>query len=199
MEHLFPGNAGKGSSRSDFVAATLGARGVLVPFFIVEFEASGHPTHKDDRVCVAEGVFEMSQLVGKLNVSKSELGQLAVYLGFANDAKIGFDVLSPCYDEMLDTIYYQQQKRVSSFDLSNSETSIREALDLLAFIQTRVTPAGELMRELICTRSGPSEVGHLLPTLPAAAEKSSTNSSAMTPANKLIKVQSKHKLPKKKR
>ncbi|KAJ3400837.1 hypothetical protein HDU80_006567 [Chytriomyces hyalinus] len=70
------GRARKGSSRSDFAAATLDSTGFAVPFLIVEFEVSGFAIHKDDCVCASEGAYELTQLLDKLNLSKSELGQL---------------------------------------------------------------------------------------------------------------------------
>ncbi|KAJ3398776.1 hypothetical protein HDU80_008588 [Chytriomyces hyalinus] len=141
LEHLVPGHAGKGSGKSDF--ATLNSNGALLPFLIIEFESSGFANHKDGRVCASEGAYEMGPLIGKLNLSTTELGQLQIYLGFANNAKVWFDVLSPRYDK--------KSKLVGTFDLSNSHTNIMETLELLCFIETKIIPAGKVIHDLINT------------------------------------------------
>ncbi|KAI9334955.1 hypothetical protein BDR26DRAFT_897749 [Obelidium mucronatum] len=191
FEHLISGNAGKGSGKSDFAAATLNARNVPIPFFIVEFEVGGFAEHKDYLVCVSEGVYEMAQLIGKLNITLLELGKIKFYLGFANNTTITFDVLSPRFDADNSMIFYHQQLDVASFDLSNSEdNSISETLELLCFINTKVIPAGKTIQSLINLQSGPTSLGQYLPTLPVCAEKSSLNTTMFTPLSKRVKVNS---------
>ncbi|KAJ3233164.1 hypothetical protein HDU81_002466 [Chytriomyces hyalinus] len=96
---LVPGYAGKSSAQSDFAAAAVDSRDGLTPFLIVRFGTFDSANYKDDHVCVAEGAYQMNELIGKLNLSTAELGQLKIYLGFVNDTRLRFDVLSPRYDQ----------------------------------------------------------------------------------------------------
>ncbi|KAJ3086594.1 hypothetical protein HK100_008652, partial [Physocladia obscura] len=187
LEHLIPGNAGKGSSKCDFAAATLDAGGIPVPFFIVEFEVGGFATHKDTVVCSSEAVFELGQLIGKLNVTKAELGELQIFMGLVNDTKITIDVITAEYDLESDMIFYVRHPAVASFDLSNADTNILETLNLLVFIQTVVIPKGKDIQTLLNCRSGPSSISNLLPKLPPMASKSSQSKTMFTPLNKRAK------------
>ncbi|CAG8451225.1 5615_t:CDS:2, partial [Diversispora eburnea] len=59
LNHLIPGNAKEGSSRSYFVAAILNSKQWQFPFFIVEFEQHGFEVHKDFAIVICEAVFEL--------------------------------------------------------------------------------------------------------------------------------------------
>ncbi|KAJ3149547.1 hypothetical protein HDU89_003598 [Geranomyces variabilis] len=90
MWHLFPGNAGKGSSRSDFSALAVDAQGERFPFLIVESEVNGVKAHKDYLVAASEAVFELNTIVVKMCESEADLARVSIFVGLVADTSISF-------------------------------------------------------------------------------------------------------------
>ncbi|KAJ3162878.1 hypothetical protein HDU88_006517 [Geranomyces variabilis] len=98
MWHLFPGNAGKGSLRSDFSALAVDAQGKSFPFLIVESEVNGIKAHKDYLVAALEAVLELNTIVVQMCESEADLARLSIFVGLVADTSISFRQIQAAID-----------------------------------------------------------------------------------------------------
>ncbi|KAI9100536.1 hypothetical protein DFS34DRAFT_677659 [Phlyctochytrium arcticum] len=89
--HLFLGNAGVDSAKSDLCAVSLlpvSKGDFAIPFLIVEFEVGG-------LVAVAEAAFELTRLIERARPTAAELNELRIYMALVDDDKMIIKLLVP--------------------------------------------------------------------------------------------------------
>ncbi|CAG8810733.1 8723_t:CDS:2 [Cetraspora pellucida] len=92
FQHLISGNAGQGSSRSDFAAVVNNQSDLQFPFFLVEFENNGFEVHKDSVVVIAEAVHEFNRLLSFIHPTEEEQQSSLIYV---HDDVLSFNLMGP--------------------------------------------------------------------------------------------------------
>ncbi|KAI8588382.1 hypothetical protein BDZ88DRAFT_421870 [Geranomyces variabilis] len=139
MWHLFPGNAGKGSARSDFSALTVDAQGESFPFLIVESEVNGVKAHKDYLVAASEAVFELNTIVVKMCKSEADLrlARVSIFVGLVADTSISFRQIRAAKD-VNEVVFYTDTDCGRTYALgmesAGQEDMCRQLNDLTALI-----------------------------------------------------------------
>ncbi|CAG8725603.1 5786_t:CDS:2, partial [Racocetra fulgida] len=160
LKHLIPGNAGCGSSRSDFSAIVTNQDDIQFAFFLVEFERNGFECHKDNIVAIAEATHEFNRILSLAHdPSEDEVNQVRLHIGLVNATTIHFSMLEPVYNEQQSRLVYVHHENLFSFNLhtQDPEVNIENSLKLITYI-----------RETICADA--------LPKLPNESVKSRSSS-----------------------
>ncbi|KAI9100510.1 hypothetical protein DFS34DRAFT_592402 [Phlyctochytrium arcticum] len=110
VQHLFPGNAGTGSAKSDFASILVAENGAYFPLLITELDVDGLSIHKDHLVVVSEAVFELSQILERRTWD---------FMALVNNARISFKKLVPKLDE--NCLYYVETNTLMAFDLDSTD------------------------------------------------------------------------------
>ncbi|KAJ3189158.1 hypothetical protein HDU85_002783 [Gaertneriomyces sp. JEL0708] len=176
LQHLFPGNAAGGSSRSDYAACTIDVRGVVMPVFLVEFEVNGFHIHKDHLKAVSEAVFELTSMVGQFCRREEDLAQLRVFVGLASDAQLTTKVITAHIakpgeeddDDDAKMVHFVEDKG-PSFNLGGPDiqSRIMEVFRLIMFLRGPVVDAGRNLARLASTTT--ANIGIIqTPRLPRA-------------------------------
>ncbi|CAG8836636.1 20761_t:CDS:1, partial [Racocetra persica] len=100
LQHLISGNAGRGSSRSDFAAVVNNQDGLQFTFFLVEFEKNGFEIHKDNVVIIAEAVYELNRILSLIHYpTEEEVNKICLHMGLVNRTNIHLNTLAPVYNQ----------------------------------------------------------------------------------------------------
>ncbi|KAF0552563.1 ran-binding protein 10 [Gigaspora margarita] len=189
LQHLIPGNAGSGSSRSDFSAIITNQNDTQFAFFLVEFERDGFECHKDDVVIVAEATYEFNRILSLAHSpSEEEVNQIRLHYGLVNSATIRLSMLEPVYDEKRLKLVYIRHENIFSFNLHthDPETNIENALKLITYLRETVCTDG--MRIWSLLQRQPIKFNYKLkislPKLPNKAVKSRPFKTKHTPKDK---------------
>jgi hypothetical protein len=193
LNHLIPENARKGSSKSDFAALISDPLQGLIPFFIVEFEVDGIDIHKDSNVVLAEGSFELTQILSKLpKLPSQQLRNIQMHLALINNGQIKLNKLIPCYNKDETAIVYLHSHETRIFDIASSEPSerLKNALNLICYLQEVVCETGSTIQKYLqrSNRTPDLNVEKLLPRLPHEALTSRKSRCQLTPKHKRPKL-----------
>ncbi|KAJ3160364.1 hypothetical protein HDU86_000698 [Geranomyces michiganensis] len=151
MDHIFPQNSGKGSSRSDFSAVTVNAGGMATPFPLVEFEANGVEVHKDHLVVESEAALELTDIVVRMCRTEEDLAAVCIFVALVSDGSVSFRSLTPKVDDRgCGRIYFEEASCGRAFHLAHNNLTSRivDAAELLAFLRGPVCAAGQRLEEL---------------------------------------------------
>ncbi|RIB03771.1 hypothetical protein C2G38_2122302 [Gigaspora rosea] len=188
LQHLISGNAGRGSSRSDFAAVTNNQDDRQFAFFLVEFENGGFEVHKDNVVVVAEAVHEFNRILSLIHYpTEEEVNNLCLHTGLVNGTTIHLSTLRPVYDQERSALIYINDE-ILSFNLLSIdvEENIGNALRLATYLRETVCASGALIRSLLNRQ--PMKFNYdlraALPKLPREAVKPREFKTKYTPLEK---------------
>jgi hypothetical protein len=193
LQHLFPGNAGLGSARSDFASIIVNNNGLQFAFFIVEFEQAGFETHKDEVVIIAELTHEFNRILAHMYYpSEVEINGTRLHFGLVNDLRVRFGRLQPIYDQKKSSLIYSCEDEILSFNFqdNNVETKVENTLRLITYLRETVCADGMRIRSLLNRQ--PMQYNYnlkaALPVLPNKAVQSRKFKTKFTPISKRINI-----------
>jgi len=183
--HLFPGDSGDGSSRSDFAVVVTKDNKKRFPFFIVEFEKGNTRKHKDHAVIVSEAAFEMTRILSNVgDQSDDEVLQITLHTALISQGHITLGTLRPIFNNSATHIAYVHDQNVKSFDLNTLDpmAKIKNSLDLIVYLRKVICQDGLTIQRLINAQPSHNEkiVSHL-PKIPGRAEVSRFSKADITP------------------
>ncbi|CAG8617016.1 9092_t:CDS:2, partial [Diversispora eburnea] len=192
LNHLIPGNAKEGSSRSDFAAVILNSKQWQFPFFIVEFEQHGFEVHKDFAVVVCEAVFELNKILSRTQgLLPAEIIQIKIYVGLINDMSINMGVIRPIFNNDETAVLFAYDQDIVSYNIQTSyqHDNVKNVLDLIVYFWQIVCRDGLVIKDFLVKSATHYNQSILkaIPKLPNTAEKSREAVTKITPRKKRVK------------
>ncbi|RHZ81859.1 hypothetical protein Glove_117g283 [Diversispora epigaea] len=192
LNHLIPGNAKEGSSRSDFAAVILNSKQWQFPFFIVEFEQHGFEVHKDFAVVVCEAVFELNKILSRTQgLLPAEIIQIKIYVGLINDTSINMGVIRPIFNNDETAVLFAYDQDIVSYNIqtSHQHDNVKNVLDLIVYFRQIVCRDGLVIKDFLAKSATHYNQSILkaMPKLPNTAEKSREAVTKITPRKKRVK------------
>lgn len=188
LQHLISGNAGRGSSRSDFAAVTNNQDDQQFAFFLVEFENGGFEVHKDNVVVVAEAVHEFNRILSLVHYpTEDEINNMCLHTGLVNGTTIHLSTLRPVYDQKRTALIYINEE-ILTLNLNNIdvENNIGNALRLATYLRETVCASGDIIGSLLNREpiKFDYDLRAALPKLPREAVKPREFKTKFTPQDK---------------
>ncbi|RHZ61701.1 hypothetical protein Glove_346g62 [Diversispora epigaea] len=192
LNHLIPGNAQEGSSRSDFAAVILNSKQWKFPFFIVEFGQHGFEVHKDFAVVVCEAVFELNKILSRAQgLLPAEIIQIRIYVGLINDTSINMGVIRPIFNNDKTAVLFAYDRDIVSYNIQTvcQQDNVKNVLDLIVYFRQIVCRDGLVIKDFLeksATHYNQS-ILKAIPKLPNIVEKSREEVTKITPRKKRVK------------
>ncbi|CAG8584739.1 4302_t:CDS:2, partial [Acaulospora colombiana] len=192
LNHLIPGNAKEGSSRSDFSAVILNSRQWQFPFFIVEFEQHGFEVHKDFAVVVCEVAFELNKILSRTQgLLPAETIKIKIYVGLINDTSINIGVIRPIFNNDKTAILFAYDRDIVSYNIQTGcqHNNVKNVLDLIVYFRQIVCRDGLVIKDFLEKSESHhnQSISKVMPELPKMAEKSREALTKITPKKKRVK------------
>ncbi|CAG8736402.1 3108_t:CDS:2 [Cetraspora pellucida] len=152
LNHLFPGSAREGSSRSDFAAVILDSKQWQFPFFIVKFERQGFEVHKDFAVVVCEAVFELNKILSRTHgLSPAEITQIRIHVGLINDTSINLGAIRPIFNDAKTAILYVYDQDIVSYNIQTGyrHNDVKNVLNLIVYLRQIVCSDGLVIKNFL--------------------------------------------------
>ncbi|RUS32084.1 hypothetical protein BC938DRAFT_476326 [Jimgerdemannia flammicorona] len=133
--HLVPGNAGKGSAKSDFAAITLAENGSHIVFFIADLEQGGFEIYTEYAVIACEAAFELNCILEMANhLTPDEVTTIKVHVALINGTSISLGVIRPMYNAEKTAILYVYGKNICCQPAMRSLISDVNSLSLVTTV-----------------------------------------------------------------